>query len=296
MHPTWCCGAQKRLQVALVNHSFPNNDGNSPLFPSIQLQHPEPSILPIPHTALASGSGCTDGISPRVLNDADDKAQLIEKFGNEDAAADEILGYDDEEELAPEKFDDEFDAQTLLDIENDNGKDEENELDGLEGRLAANRSRRRLEESDEDFQTRVRLEETKHAEKDYCAGGIKTQNAMLIQYQSQIKKLFFSALCIRKEQDARNPALRLNRLAIFVHVWNCVKGRMNEALQQVWDGLVPAEDAPNIVSNMFLDTITEEQRTAIGKGFLMHRELINGHLCWTAQNSSGNRSDNFRAL
>ena len=26
------------------------------------------------------------------------------------------------------------------------------------------------------------------------------------------------------------------------------------------------------------------------------RSVINGHLCWTAQNASGNRGDDFRAL
>jgi hypothetical protein len=81
-------------------------------------------------------------------------------------------------------------------------------------------------------------------------------------------------------------------------------------------GLVPGEDAPDIIANTFLQTITPEQIERVGKGFLCHRECklsfiydfrlteiaslvrcaINGHLAWTAQHASGNRGDDFRAL
>ncbi|PPQ79199.1 hypothetical protein CVT24_012739, partial [Panaeolus cyanescens] len=116
---------------------------------------------------------------------------------------------------------------------------------------------------------------------------------------SQIKKLYFGALRIRKEQEANDPTLATTRPVTSIRVWDSVKGRMNEALQRVRDGLVPSEDAPDIVANTFLSTITEEQMNDVRKGFLMHRELrsvINGHLCWNAQHASGNRGDDFRAL
>lgn len=35
-------------------------------------------------------------------------------------------------------------------------------------------------------------------------------------------------------------------------------------------GLIPAEDAPDIVANTFLAGITEEQMDAVGEGFLKH--------------------------
>ncbi|KAF9490446.1 hypothetical protein BDN71DRAFT_1490630 [Pleurotus eryngii] len=91
---------------------------------------------------------------------------------------------------------------------------------------------------------------------------------------SHLKKLFFGALRICKEQDALDPSLA-----------TC--------------GLVPGEDAPDITANTFLAEITPEQLEAVAKGFLMHRELcsvVYGHLAWTSQHSSGNRGDDLRAL
>ena len=37
-------------------------------------------------------------------------------------------------------------------------------------------------------------------------------------------------------------------------------------------GLVPDEDAPDIIANTFLAEVTQEQLDAIGLGFLQHRE------------------------
>ncbi len=49
--------------------------------------------------------------------------------------------------------------------------------------------------------------------------------------QSQIKKEFFGALRIRKVQDARDPKLTTRRLSTTVYVYDAVKTRMDEALQ-----------------------------------------------------------------
>lgn len=49
--------------------------------------------------------------------------------------------------------------------------------------------------------------------------------------QSQIKKGFFRALRIRKQQEAQDPALALSRPATTVHVYDAVKSRMSDALQ-----------------------------------------------------------------
>lgn len=37
-------------------------------------------------------------------------------------------------------------------------------------------------------------------------------------------------------------------------------------------GLIPGEDAPDIIANTFLAGITEKQMDAVGRGFLAHRE------------------------
>ncbi|KAJ3966843.1 hypothetical protein EV361DRAFT_540884 [Lentinula raphanica] len=117
---------------------------------------------------------------------------------------------------------------------------------------------------------------------------------------SQQKKLFFAALRIRKEQEAVDPTLRTKQPATSVTVWDLLKSRMDMALHRARSGLVPGEDAPDIIANTFLLSITEDQIRHIGlNGFLMHREVrstVLGHLSWTAQHASGNRGDDIRAL
>ncbi|KAJ7286609.1 hypothetical protein C8J57DRAFT_1216765 [Mycena rebaudengoi] len=116
---------------------------------------------------------------------------------------------------------------------------------------------------------------------------------------SQLKKLFFGALRIRKVQDAANPSLALTRPAVSVFVYDAIKNRMDEALQRVQNGLVPEKDAPDIRANTWLTEVTDEQLERVGQGFLAHRHLrlaVFGHLAWTAQHASGNRGDDFRAL
>ncbi|KAJ7246695.1 hypothetical protein C8J57DRAFT_1360119, partial [Mycena rebaudengoi] len=118
---------------------------------------------------------------------------------------------------------------------------------------------------------------------------------------SQIKKMFFGALRIRKTQEATNPKLKLTRPCATVLVYDETKTRMDEALERLRNGLrlAPEEDAPDIIANTFLAQVTDDQLKSIGYGFLQHRELhqvVNGHLSWTCQNASGNRGDDFRAL
>ncbi|KAJ7936473.1 hypothetical protein B0H13DRAFT_1946706 [Mycena leptocephala] len=116
---------------------------------------------------------------------------------------------------------------------------------------------------------------------------------------SHLKKLFFGALRIRKEQDAADPALAKKRPATSVIVYDSIKTRMDEALERERNGLTPEEDAPDIRANTWLSQVTDEQLRDIGFGFLAHRQLrlaVWGHLSWTAQHASGNRGDDFRAL
>ncbi|KDR69528.1 hypothetical protein GALMADRAFT_230698 [Galerina marginata CBS 339.88] len=139
---------------------------------------------------------------------------------------------------------------------------------------------------------------------DFCAGRCKRNRRG--EYipntrigASQIKKEFFGALRIRKVQDARDPTLATKRPSTTVHVYDAVKTRMDEALQNAREGLIPAEDAPDIIANTFLAQLSDETLTKIRYGFLDHREVkptINGHLAWTMMNASGNRGDDIRAL
>jgi len=97
---------------------------------------------------------------------------------------------------------------------------------------------------------------------------------------SQIKKEFFGALRIRKVQDAWDPTLATERPSTTVHVYDAVKTRMDEVLQNAREGLIPAKDAPDIIANTFLAQLSDETLKKIRYGFLDHRELkptINGH-------------------
>ncbi|KAL1941379.1 hypothetical protein VTO73DRAFT_7196 [Trametes versicolor] len=115
---------------------------------------------------------------------------------------------------------------------------------------------------------------------------------------SQIKE-FFGALRTRKVQDAQDPSLARKRPATTVQVYDLVKARMNEALCRARLGLAPAEDAPDVVANTFLEQISDQQLFRIRRSFLGHRELhstIKGYLSWTLCSASGKRGDDVRAL
>ncbi|KAK7041334.1 hypothetical protein R3P38DRAFT_2382851, partial [Favolaschia claudopus] len=118
---------------------------------------------------------------------------------------------------------------------------------------------------------------------------------------SQIKKLFFGVLRIRKEQDAADEALAARRPATSVFVLDSLKTRMDEALQRNRGIFDEGEDCPDIIANTWLSEVDQEQQDKIGLSFLAHWHLrlaVFGHryLSWTAQHASGNRGDDFRAL
>ncbi|KAF9031193.1 hypothetical protein BDZ89DRAFT_1064031 [Hymenopellis radicata] len=118
---------------------------------------------------------------------------------------------------------------------------------------------------------------------------------------SQIKKLFFAALRLRKLQEADDRTLAAKRPAATTIVYDAVKSRMREALKRTLsaDGDPNAEDDQDIVANTFLQQITDEQLSRISRAFLSHRELritVFGHLSWVCQRASGNRGDDFRSL
>ncbi|KAF5373795.1 hypothetical protein D9758_000952 [Tetrapyrgos nigripes] len=115
----------------------------------------------------------------------------------------------------------------------------------------------------------------------------------------QIRKMFFGALRIRKSQEAENPHLSLTRPAVTVRVYDLLKTRISQAWERLRNGSIDNMDMPDIVSNTFLDKISDEQMNDVNWAFLKHRETrraIVGHAAWTCQNASGNRGDDLRAL
>ncbi|KAJ7876636.1 hypothetical protein B0H13DRAFT_2347514 [Mycena leptocephala] len=98
---------------------------------------------------------------------------------------------------------------------------------------------------------------------------------------SQLKKLFFGVLRIRKPQDAADPGLAQRRPATTFIVWEALKNRMDEALQHVRNGLDEAHDALDIRANTLL------------------AEPIASCVLWCLVISHGalsNRGDDFRPL
>jgi hypothetical protein len=97
-----------------------------------------------------------------------DEETLVEEFGIDGAAAEEVLGYDpdnDEEEAEEEEEED----------EDQNDEDEGDEDD----------------KAFEELRKRVRLEATQQSEANRRAGGIKTQRAMVRAWEVRFYFLFF---------------------------------------------------------------------------------------------------------
>jgi hypothetical protein len=55
---------------------------------------------------------------------------------------------------------------------------------------------------------------------------------VLTHSQSHLKKLFFGALRVRKQQEAADPSLARRRPATSVFAWDAIKDRMAEALKR----------------------------------------------------------------
>ncbi|KAJ6511689.1 hypothetical protein DFH09DRAFT_1434967 [Mycena vulgaris] len=274
-------------------------------------------------------SSAPEAIAPRLATaslsdeeaDSDDEAALVRAYASKGADAEEILGYDNEGDDDEES------------VDGDDGSDvdaseEEVAHDAFKRsvRVAAVRraegnrraggikTQKAMVKSWNDFKV-IALQ------KGNIKDGVVDEHSLLlfIKYNaereklsrrgvpipgtrlgaSQLKKLFFGALRIRKEQDAGNKTLTQTRPATTFIVWEAIKNRMDEALERVRNGLDETDDAPDIRANTFLSEVTEEQLQRIGYGFLAHRQLrlvIFGHLAWACQHATGNRGDDFRAL
>ncbi|TFK72355.1 hypothetical protein BDN72DRAFT_894862 [Pluteus cervinus] len=294
----------ERLRGILVNYWYPQSQPSSSAPRRVNLLLPSPPLPDPKHTAQAE-------------DEDEDEHSLVETYGITGAFAEEVLGYDlepDDEELEEDEDDDDDDEESAF------------EQFKTQVRVSATRraegNRRPGGLKTQKAMVRVWNEFVQQArQKRELADDIVDEHSLLlyINYSaerpkrtrqrvdipgtfigaSQLKKQFFGALRIRKEQDAMDKTLVRRRPATTVVVWDAIKNRMNEALERVRKGLAPNEDAPDIVANTFLAEITDEQRIRVGDAFLEHRELrstLYGHLAWTTQNASGNRGDDLRAL
>ncbi|KAJ7920427.1 hypothetical protein B0H13DRAFT_2319481 [Mycena leptocephala] len=232
----------------------------------------------------------------------------IKQYGVEGANAEELLGYDDEDDEG-------------------GGDDEDEEVAASDDEEAAAGDEEAVHTA---FKQTTRVQAVRRAEGNRRIGGIKTQKAVVkdfnewqtmalkqgeikdkiidehailhyIEYSaehekktrrgvpipgsrlgaSQLKKLFFGVLRIRKPQDAADPGLAQRRPATTFIVWEALKNRMDEALQRVRNGLDEAHDALDIRANTLL------------------AEPIASCVLWCLVISHGalsNRGDDFRAL
>ncbi|KAK7059342.1 hypothetical protein R3P38DRAFT_3384318 [Favolaschia claudopus] len=289
------------------------------------VSQPASSQTRAPASAILRHACTTNEDEPEDGDDGDDTEELIRQYGVEGANADELLGYDDDD-------DDDEDGEE----EEDGDASDADIADEAAAHAAFKRSVRIQAVNRAEGNRRAGGIKTQNAvKKDFQEwqamarerGKIKDhiidEHALLLYINfsaerekktrrgvpipnsrlgaSQLKKLFFGVLRIRKVQDAADPMLLQRRPATTFVVWEAIKCRMDEALERVRNGLGEneEEDAPDIRANTFLPEISDEQLKAVGYGFLANRQLrlvIFGHLAWTSQHASGNRGDDFRAL
>ncbi|KAJ3821428.1 hypothetical protein F5880DRAFT_1582041 [Lentinula raphanica] len=291
----------ERLREALLEFWYPC------------VQHRPATSLPPPRSTPASPLAATEGEHNNDSDD-DDEVGLIQEF-DQDGSGDDILAYD-EDDMNDGVAED-------WDFEDDNQYEAYQQKLCVDATRVAEGNRRAGGRKTQAALVKL-IEE--YIDKALFAKTIRDRiidETFLLQFiehnairpkrsrrgveiagtylgASQQKKLFFAALRIRKEQEAVDPTLRTKRPATSVTVWDLLKSRMDMALHRARSGLVPGEDAPDIIANTFLSSITEDQIRHIGlNGFLMHREVrstVLGHLSWTAQHASGNRGDDIRAL
>ncbi|KAJ7833401.1 hypothetical protein B0H13DRAFT_1914589 [Mycena leptocephala] len=228
----------------------------------------------------------------------------IKQYGVEGANAEELLGYDDEDDEG-------------------GGDDEDEEVAASDDEEAAAGDE---EAAHTAFKQTTRVQAVRRAEENRRIGGIRTQKAVVkdfnewqtmalkqgeikdkiidehailhyIEYSaehekktrrgvpipgsrlgaSQLKKLFFGVLRIRKPQDAADPGLAQRRPATTFIVWEALKNWMDEPLQRVRNGLDEAHDALDIRAN-----------TLLAECVLWCLVISHGAL--------SNRGDDFRAL
>ncbi|KAJ7772443.1 hypothetical protein B0H16DRAFT_1714643 [Mycena metata] len=296
----------ERIRGFLIDHWYPSaNPVTPPANRKTRRKNRTPQAAQLPSLPLNSTT-VEEG-----LPDISDAALLAE-FNVAGTAPEELLGYDDEDEdeepedLADDKVYAKFQKQTRVEAaERFEGnrraggrKTQTSIVKSWNMWLAGAIARKEVRDNIVDEHSLLRFIKYSAERPKLTRSGAEMPGTRI--GASQIKKLFFGALRIRKTQEAVNPKLKLERPCATVLVYDETKTRMDQACERERSGLLDGvQDAPDIIANTFLSQVTDEQLKTIGYGLLEHRELhqvLNGHLAWTCQNASGNRGDDFRAL
>ncbi|KAI1782341.1 hypothetical protein LXA43DRAFT_1051604 [Ganoderma leucocontextum] len=306
------------LRSKIVDHWYPKASQTAPraVPPSPQ---PLPSSSPQSDFRRRNSRPVRDmslGVFGHSEQDDEDEDALVARYDIEGAAAAELLEYDHD---GLDAEDEELDDDTVDSDEAFKRFQVKTRVDAVkrfeENRRAGGRKTQQANEKSWNLFICAALE------KGHVQNNIVDEHALLLYINhtagrpqrnrrgkdipgtrvgaSQIKKEFFGALRIRKKQEAQDPTLATSRPVTTVAVYDLLKTCMNEALQRAPLGLIPAQDAPDIIANTFLGHITDEQRARIRVGFLQHRELhstLKGFLAWTLCSASGKRGDDIRAL
>ncbi|KAF9489783.1 hypothetical protein BDN71DRAFT_1435158 [Pleurotus eryngii] len=153
------------------------------------------------------------------------------------------------------------------------------------------------------YQTCVLLDVVKQTEENQHKGGLKTQQAFVRLWNEWV------ALAMGQGTICNN-IVNEHSLLLFVKysaerckqtrcVWDEIKTHMDITLKCACSGLVQGKDTPDIVTNTFLEDVTDEQMAVVGDGFIQHCEFcfcIYGHVAWVMQTASGNWGDDLCAL
>ncbi|TFY55593.1 hypothetical protein EVJ58_g8149 [Rhodofomes roseus] len=287
----------ERLRGALLDHWYSYSPTRSGVAPSLDLPpHTPPRRTPASPTRAATATATPSAFTSPTGDETDDvdDETLRDQFYVDCNAAADVFAYDRGAEDGDEEDDEPIEDATLFSFDMDDPDDftsyqrsmridaakrfEDNRRAGVlllltspQLFLAEARGDGRVPDEIVDEHSLLvfinyTAERPKRNRKGEYISGTRVG-------ASQIKKEFFGALRIRKVQDAADPTLATRRPAATVHVYDLVKARMNEALISARLGLVPNEDAPDIVANTFLASVTDQQLRDIGYGFLQHREL-----------------------
>ncbi|KAF9078501.1 hypothetical protein BDP27DRAFT_1309680 [Rhodocollybia butyracea] len=269
---------------------FPPNRG-----PSMSSSVPANSQLPasvsslIPVVPQLPASVSSSGLEPVTLYTGDgDEADLVNAFNIEGAHGEEIFGYD----LTPVMEDSDSDSEDEDDLDcNENFKKQEFIS------IAKFNQWKILDDIVDEHSLLLYIKYTAERPKQ-TRQGVDIKGTFV--GAAQLKKQYFGALRIRKQQEAADPSLKTKRPATSVIVWDAIKNRMDEALNREWSGDInnPDDDAEDIIAQTFLDAMTQDKMDKINLAFLQHshmRQAVFGHLAHTAQHASGNRGDDFRA-
>ncbi|KAJ7476613.1 hypothetical protein FB451DRAFT_1460853 [Mycena latifolia] len=292
-----------RLRGFLIDHWYPGAVPVTPPPKKTRRKNKNPDSGP---------SSTAPGPSPNASRDPPDisDAALLAEFGVAGAAPEELLGYDEDEEdeedpddLADDEVYAKFQKKTRIEAaERFEGnrraggrKTQKSMIKSWDTWLAGALARGEVRDDIVDEHSLLCFVKYSAERPKLTRSGAEIPGV-----ESQIKKLFFGALRIRKTQEAVDPNLKLTRPCATVLVYDETKTRMDVACERERSGMRQEnEDAPDIIANTFLAQVTDEQLKTIGYSFLEHRELhqvVNGHLSWACQNASGNRGDDFRAL